>query len=567
MARPWRHPKSGVWYFRSRLPADLKDRADGRTVRINIAGVESTIRLTEIVKVSLRTKADSEARQRHSSVQAQFEQRWMAMRAGAEVLTNREIMALAGIWYRDLVEMNQDDPGDAEGWHVYQEHLQDALAHFDPESDGIEREPYDPETGVRLLSKHIHIDDFLAARGLQVDEATRTKLIEQIGLALMLGARTLIKRADGDYGADQFASRFPAWKNERARPQSAAGVLSLSQLFEGWAKEAKPKQATLDLWRSYTENFTRHVGHDDARTFTRSDLIKWKQHLLDLGNSPKTINDSKLAALKAIFRWAVDNELLPSNPAANVSIRRERKAGEKMLGFSREEAAIILMAAAKETNPVFRWVPLLCAQAGARVGEICQLRAEDIVCEEGIWCMAFRADAGSLKNANSERIVPLHPHGLEAGFLEFVKCKGSGPLFYDPKRRRPGAKKPQPKIVAKDVARWVHSLGIKVGRKVRKDPNHAWRHFFKSAARDAGIPDSISQTITGHAPASVGQGYGETWLRTAAGAIRKLPLPHLIKPSVTKTGTRPVLLGSKGSESSGVDRAEWAALTKLGRDP
>jgi hypothetical protein len=36
--------------------------------------------------------------------------------------------------------------------------------------------------------------------------------------------------------------------------------------------------------------------------------------------------------------------------------------------------------------------------------------------------------------------------------------RGRGPLVYDPKRRCSGAKKPQPKIVAKNVARWMHTL-------------------------------------------------------------------------------------------------------------
>jgi hypothetical protein len=30
MSRPWRHPDTGVFYFRSRLPADLKTTVAGR---------------------------------------------------------------------------------------------------------------------------------------------------------------------------------------------------------------------------------------------------------------------------------------------------------------------------------------------------------------------------------------------------------------------------------------------------------------------------------------------------------------------------------------------------------
>jgi site-specific recombinase XerC len=58
-------------------------------------------------------------------------------------------------------------------------------------------------------------------------------------------------------------------------------------------------------------------------------------HLVELGNSTKTINDGKLAALKVIFRWGIDNEVLPANPATGVSVERSRKSGEKMVSFEK----------------------------------------------------------------------------------------------------------------------------------------------------------------------------------------------------------------------------------------
>jgi integrase len=196
-----------------------------------------------------------------------------------------------------------------------------------------------------------------------------------------------------------------------------------------------------------------------------------------------------------------------------------------MLGFEKDEAATILRAAAQAANPVHRWVPLLCAQSGARVSEVCQLRKEDVRSEDGIHYMHFRSEAGGLKNPSSERKVPLHPYVIKAGFTEFVAHRMQGPLFYDPKRRHPDAKKPQPKIAAKNVARWVHTLGIKVGRRFRKDPNHAWRHLFRTLARDASIEESVVNAIQGHAAATIGQSYGETLLRTAQRAIERIPIP------------------------------------------
>jgi hypothetical protein len=39
--------------------------------------------------------------------------------------------------------------------------------------------------------------------------------------------------------------------------------------------------------------------------------------------------------------------------------------------------------------------------------------------------------------------------------------------------------------------------------------------------------DSVLDAITGNAPPTVGQGYGETWLSTAAKAINRIPLPGI----------------------------------------
>jgi hypothetical protein len=55
-----------------------------------------------------------------------------------------------------------------------------------------------------------------------------------------------------------------------------------------------------------------------------------------------------------------------------------------------------------------RWVPGVCAYTGARIVEVCQLRSEDVKGIDGIWCIALAAEASSLKNANSERVVSAH---------------------------------------------------------------------------------------------------------------------------------------------------------------
>jgi integrase len=74
--------------------------------------------------------------------------------------------------------------------------------------------------------------------------------------------------------------------------------------------------------------------------------------------------------------------------------------------------------------------------------------------------------------------------------------------------------------VGQNVGEWVRSLGI-ADPEIR--PSHAWRHLFKLAAERAGIPERISDVITGHKAASVGRAYGAPLLSDLAREIEKLP--------------------------------------------
>lgn len=535
MPQPWRHPKTGVWYYRARIPEDVAPLVAGQKLSIEVAGALASVKLATTIKISLRTKDANDARSRHSNVSSQIEKRWtLARRKSPQSLTHREIISLAGFWYREMVSENEAEPGDPEGWDIYREPIIEALNHFDQTEDGVPpRSAYDPSIGLRQLEKLFAVDDFLVRQNLSIDLPSREKLLQEVAIAMMRASQTLERRSLGDYGPDEVVSRFPAW-SPTITPAPTNSV-SLNDLFEGWIKESHPSQSTIDQWRKYVDTFAKFIGHQDAGRVTKADVLRWKEHLLEIGNTAKTISGSKLAALGVIYGWGIENDRVSFDPTQGVKVRRSKKAGEKMGGFTLNEAATILNAAILSNDPACHWVPLLCAQSGARVGEVCQLRAEDIGNENGIWFMDIRAEAGSVKNASSERRVPLHPFVIDSGFLRHVRATKTGPLFYDPAKRRRGTSRPQAKIVRQKVAKWVHSLGLMVGLEHRKAPNHGWRHTFRTQGREAGVSGDILDAIEGHAPSSEGQRYGSTSLRAMLNAIEKIGLPGLTLPEATKS--------------------------------
>jgi len=80
------------------------------------------------------------------------------------------------------------------------------------------------------------------------------------------------------------------------------------------------------------------------------------------------------------------------------------------------------------TSAAKRWVPWLCAFTGARVGEMAQLRKEDITHRNGCWIVRITPEAGPVKT-NEAREVVLHPQVVSLGFPDFVEGAPDGPLF------------------------------------------------------------------------------------------------------------------------------------------
>ena len=204
--------------------------------------------------------------------------------------------------------------------------------------------------------------------------------------------------------------------------------------------------------------------------------MQWKDQLIDSGLSPKTVGQGHLAGVKALLGFEVRNKRLAANPATGITMAVKRRAGQRKLPYSDSEVARILALAAREASPARRWLPWLAALSGARIGEVAQLWGNRITTEDGIAVMVIRPaeDGGSLKNEASERTVPIHPAILEAGFLEFVRQRGSGRLFY---RRSSGdpSRKHSSKGVTNRLAEWIREQGF---TDPRKAPNHALRHWF-----------------------------------------------------------------------------------------
>jgi integrase len=495
MTRPWKHPDSGYYWFRKRVPEDLRNLIGKREERF-----------------SLGTRDPTEAKRLHALKLSEVEERWSNLRSGQRPLSSDDVALHAAAIGEHLRRQVQADPYmqlqwdveiGASLWSAYKGELYLDIA-----------QPLPPALQKRADQQSVCywlVDQYFGGRGLSPPAEDR----ERLARAVTLEVQRVVQNHQAFLRGKQ---EVPAGDGLKLlQPRAPAEPLTFEKMIEGWLREKQPNEKTSYSWRRVLNELSRFLDHDDARRVTADDLVRWKEELLTKQRAAKTIRDSKLAPVRAIFQWAVDNRKLDTNPASRISINLKRRPEDGRRGYADDEAKIILRAARTEKESHKRWVPWVCAYTGARIAEICQLRSEDIKRIDEIWCIAFAADAGSLKNVNSERVVPVHPALVDEGFLKFAASAGKGPLFPDLSEDRFGRRGGNG---TKILGRWIKSLGV-VDKRLA--PNHSWRHRIKTLGRRNGLALDILDAMTGHGRKTVADTYGEFPPDAMLRELRKIP--------------------------------------------
>jgi integrase len=506
--------------------------------------------------------SEREARAAHAEWLARVEGRIHVVTAEAQGqgvdLTQKQAFALAGRWYRWKTDRHVEDPGAPPRWSEEIANLIAAIGRLaedvkDDRSSPIVLKPIsdldDPAlrfadllgqlttTQNRVLERIASTAEtpaFLARERLALSSDGRRQFLCALVYELLAANALLHRRAGGDYSPDPRPARFPEWRppspvvnSEASKSEGQFGAMAL---YKAWAKanEARTSASTRNRWISVFRDLERFTKGSDVMAFSEEDALNWRDDLRKAERTEKTVNFQYIAAAKAVFGWAArpktddGGALIAVNPFANFRMgarngaRKTTKLRER--SFRLEEMGKILPAArgvvlsGKTTGLVRakRWAPWLLAYTGARPGEVCQLRKEDLKRVQERWALRLTPEAGTIKDREA-RIVPVHLHLLELGLLAFIEGQGDGPLFFDLQSLRRTTKDdphnprrfPHEKV-ANNLAGWVRELGVTdTGIK----PNHAWRHTFKTRALVAGIDSVVADFICGHSPKTVGDAY------------------------------------------------------------
>jgi integrase len=580
MSSPFKHPKSGTYYLRKGVPKHL----------VPIIGKRE-------FKQSLRTKDLREAKKRIipllADIDEQLDHAELTLKGEAtQELSLRDCQIIANRWYvltRD--EVQKTDSYD------------DFLVFHNSENEHLVWDSADDKPRDASIYPHwFGLTDTLTLKGSEVFRASRLELAEfaeelsefidpqlkRDGISIPRSSDSYINLAKAFYShivdlQKLCLSRHKRnWSDEPRDMNLAHEALSratnqndlsntvndsetnLSNVYEQWRasdilqnKGNQSRLKTLDETKSKVARFVSIFGDMDIADITKSDIVKFRNTLLQLPKnksravkkmtiseqiefaaanelkllSPLTVKNA-IKQISPVFTYAVELGLVMNNPTFGVTVKNTEKQKEvdsTDRGYTPEDIATVFSDEVF-TNPSFNhkyglacyWVPLFCRYTGLRLGEIAQLDSSDIGRnEEGIYYLNIRRGVGqSVKTNSSLRHIPVPEHLIELGFLDYI-AGIKGRLF-------PKVPKGSYDKVSIAMSRWwgnrVRAKGVET-----KQPSHAFRHTFKTEMRALGVQDSVSNSLSGHAAKSEGESYGSVTLKTKKDAIDKLPRLNIRK--------------------------------------
>ena len=144
------------------------------------------------------------------------------------------------------------------------------------------------------------------------------------------------------------------------------------------------------------------------------------------------------------------------------------------------------------------WGPLLGVYTGARREELLGLSPEDIINIDGVACINIRINQNrGLKNLAAVRIIPIHRHLIELGFLDYAN---------DKKRAKEAALFPD--LVPNNGSdsfgdrffyNWDKVLDVQLGAAAEGLSFHCWRHYFIAFLKtDPSVTDKERRDLAGH---------------------------------------------------------------------
>jgi len=289
-------------------------------------------------------------------------------------------------------------------------------------------------------------------------------------------------------GGDEAGSQL--WSRGRQdHERTATGTLR--GLAEVWKTQRSPALSTQNDMRTALARFEALNGPLPYQGVTVEHLRRFKDDLLR-DTAIKSATKQKLwTMVRSLLTVAKEDGLLATNPFEQVKLGRLKDDAESREVLTRDD--LIKIFSSLEGDEW--WLVRMALYTGARLGELCQLREENIIRETGAIFLHITDDpemGKTVKTRNSVRRVPVHRQLIADGFEEWLASRSDLQLF-------PFTSS----VASKRLNRRFKAAGIGEGKVV-----HSLRHTFIGAARQV-MEEDYRERITGHKSQRVSRTYGD----------------------------------------------------------
>lgn len=292
-------------------------------------------------------------------------------------------------------------------------------------------------------------------------------------------------KMDIEAGREQHASKYATKSSGRLKSEDGnealadQGAMPISRYFEEVylpnleAKKKTPGERYLPEKRYAIKVFIELQGDKPLFEITRTDMWQFHDSLVSMPStsalnggwrgkdaasilkaakagqfgdqtlSPKTVN-KRLSGIATLLEFAVKRGHIRLCVAEKVRAELSVAVGdyEKGRPFTTEELnrifrQPIFCGSCEDSEPHgylkegdFKerkdrfWIPLALFLTGCRASEIIGIRNEEVVLDVEVpHFLIVQNPIRRLKNAQSQRMVPIHPYLIQAGFLDFAKAR------------------------------------------------------------------------------------------------------------------------------------------------
>ena len=259
-------------------------------------------------------------------------------------------------------------------------------------------------------------------------------------------------RADGEgmkfsEAAALYLEEIQRDKNAALTEQTRGQVEAVYRFFQGPQRGCRARRRHAGSGGGFPHLVARlhpHWGRSaEAKNMSLTQLLE-KFGDKDESLSNRTVN-RYVTSLSSVFKWARKRGHFDGDNPFTDQGRRE--GDTKKVGWAPYtiaelnalfHAPMFAIPADQFIKPdkhtaetALRWVSLIALYSGMRIGEICQLRTDDVPRDGKVWYfnVTENGDGQRVKTAASIRKVPVHSMLIKCGLLDYVKALPKGSLW------------------------------------------------------------------------------------------------------------------------------------------